>query len=78
MIVKVIYRDGAFVLEETCGLPRNAEVQLIVQGPVVLPPLVLDPAEKKRILVAMAERMRNNPLPLHAPRFTRDELHDRR
>jgi hypothetical protein len=42
-----------------------------------LPPKIEDPAERSRILRMVGQNMRNNPLPANAPRFTRDELHER-
>ncbi len=75
---KAVYRDGAFLVREPCALPQDAEVQLIVQGPFVIPPTVTDPAEIARVLATVTERMRANSLPTAAPRFTRDELHERR
>jgi predicted DNA-binding antitoxin AbrB/MazE fold protein len=76
---KAIYRDGAFVPQTPCDLPEGAEVELTISGPRVLPPQVTDPAERKRILEELVERMRANPIPADAPRrFTREELHERR
>jgi hypothetical protein len=51
---------------------------LIIEEPRVIPPAVTDPEERKRILKRMVERMRANPIPADAPRFTREELHERR
>jgi len=76
--LKAIYQRGAFIPQSPCNLPENAEVELIIENPHVLPPLVTDPEERKRILAEMVERMRANPIPANAPRFTREELHDRR
>ena len=76
--VKAVFRNGAFVVQEPCDLPQEAEVNLIVQGPLVVPPAVTDPEERARILAAMTQRMRQNPLPAGAPHFTREQLHERR
>jgi hypothetical protein len=76
--LKAVFRNGVFVLQEPCHLPQEAEVNLIVQGPLVVPPAVTDPEERARILAAMTQRMRQNPLPAGAPRFTREQLHERR
>ena len=32
--VKAVYRGGAFVPHEKCGLPESAEVDLLVGGPL--------------------------------------------
>ena len=49
----------------------------VVGGPHIIPPSITDPEERARRLAELVERMRNNPIPLNAPRFTRDELHER-
>ena len=77
--LRAIYQNGAFVPQSPCDLPENSEVDLVIERPHVLPPLVTDPEERKRILEQMVERMRSNPIPAGAPRhFTREELHERR
>jgi hypothetical protein len=75
---KAVYRGGAFVPKTQCDLPEDAEVDLLVQGPSLVPPAVADPAQRARILRQITDRMRQNPIPADAPRFTRDELHERR
>jgi len=75
--LKAVYRNGVFVPEKACQFPENSEVELIVQGPVVIPPSVADPQERARIRKRVVERMRQNSIPAEAPRFTREELHER-
>jgi hypothetical protein len=75
---KAVYRNGAFVPEKACDLPEESEVELFVQGPPVIPPEVTDPEEKQRILEELIESFERNPIPPGAPRFTREELHERR
>ena len=75
--IKAVFQDGAFVPEEPCDLPDGSQVELIVEGPLSLPPAEKDPEERKRILKAMIERMKQNPIPADAPRFSRDDLHER-
>lgn len=76
--LRAIYQGGAFIPQSPCDLPENSEVELIIEAPRVIPPSVTDPEERKRILARMVERMRANPIPANAPRFTREELHERR
>ncbi|HYJ87868.1 MAG TPA: antitoxin family protein [Pyrinomonadaceae bacterium] len=77
--LRAIYQNGAFVPQSPCDLPENSEVDLVIERPHVLPPLVTDPDERKRLLEQLVERMRSNPIPDDAPRhFTREELHERR
>jgi hypothetical protein len=76
--VRAIYRDGAFVVKQPCDLPQESEVDLIVQGPLTMPPIETDPDQRARVLRGVTQRMRNNPIPAEAPRYTRDELHERR
>jgi predicted DNA-binding antitoxin AbrB/MazE fold protein len=76
--LKAIYQNGAFIPQGPCDLPENSEVELIIESPRVLPPKVTDPEERKRILKELVQNMRDNPIPANAPRFTREELHERR
>jgi len=76
--VRAIYHKGTFVLQEPFDLPEGSQVELIVQGPLILPPEVTDPAERERLWQTLFERMDQNPIPAGAPRFTREELHERR
>jgi hypothetical protein len=75
--VRAVYRHGAFVPQEPCPLPEESEVDLIVQGRII-PPEISDPAERARILKLVTESMQNNPIPADAPRWTREQLHERR
>lgn len=76
--VRAIYQNGAFIPQVPCDLPENSEVELVIESPRALPPLVTDPEERKRIMEELIQNMRSNPLPENAPRFTREELHERR
>jgi predicted DNA-binding antitoxin AbrB/MazE fold protein len=76
--VRAIYQKGAFIPQEPCNLPENSEVELIIENPHIIPPAVTDPEERKRILSELVQNMRDNPIPANAPRFTREELHERR
>ena len=53
-------------------------VTLALDDGGVVPPLVSDPEERKRILKSVVDRMMQNPISPDAPKFTRDELHERR
>ena len=77
-MVKAIVRGGAFVPESGCHLPEGAEVHLTIEGPTVLPPEIIDSQERNRKLEEVIRRMQSNPIPDGAPKFTRDELHERR
>jgi len=77
-LMNAVYRNGTFIPDESCDLPENARVSLFVQGPFVTGPEVSDAVERAAILRQLTERMTGNPLPIESPRFTRDELHDRR
>jgi hypothetical protein len=76
--MKAVYRNGSFVPETTCDLPEESEVELTVQAPVVAPPEISDPEERARLLKEITARMRQNPIPANAPRYTREQLHERR
>lgn len=76
--LKAIYRDGAFIPQAPCDLSEGTEVELTIHEPRVIPPTVTDPEERKRIMAELIQNMRDNPIPADAPRFTREELHERR
>jgi hypothetical protein len=76
--VPVVFRNGVFVPTVPCELPENIEAQVIVTGPPILRATVTDPEEGARILRKVVERMQKNPLSADAPRFTREQLHERR
>jgi predicted DNA-binding antitoxin AbrB/MazE fold protein len=76
--IRAVFQNGAFIPEQDCGLPDGSEVELTIESTLTLRPAVKDPEEKKRILKAMIERMKQNPIPADAPSFSRDELHERR
>jgi predicted DNA-binding antitoxin AbrB/MazE fold protein len=76
--VKAVYRNGVFVPTTACNFPENTEVEVSVQGPTIIPPTVNDPAERARIRREVVELMKQNPIPADAPRFTREQLHERR
>jgi len=75
---KAIYRAGTLILQEPLDVPEESEVELIIQGPLVLAPKVTDLVERARILQIVTRRMQQNPIPAGAPRLTRKVLHARR
>ena len=76
--LKAIYRAGAFVPQMPCDLPEGAEVELTIHEANTLAPKVTDPEERQRIMGELIQNMLDNPIPANAPRFTREELHERR
>ena len=77
--LKAVYSHGSFVPERLLDLPEGTRVTLTLQREaLVVPPLVTDPEERRRVLKELVEDMAANPAPPNAPRFTRDALHERR
>lgn len=76
--LKAVYHGGAFVPQAPCDVPEDSEVELIIQGPFLLPAEVMEPDERKHILKTVVKRMQRNPIPAGTPRLTRDVLHERR
>jgi predicted DNA-binding antitoxin AbrB/MazE fold protein len=78
VLVKATFEHGAFVPEGPCDLPEGTRVLLAIQQEMLVqPPEVTTPEERARILENVVERMKRNPLPSNAPRFSRDEMHER-
>jgi predicted DNA-binding antitoxin AbrB/MazE fold protein len=79
--IKAIYKDGAFVPltnGEKLNVRENAEVELTISNPYVVPPTANTEEERERALQELLESWRQHPLHGDAPRLTRDELHERR
>ena len=72
------YRGGVFYPDEPCDLPEGVKVEVVELPSGVRPPLVADPVERRRIAAELVKRMTGTSVHLSAPRFTRDQLHERR
>ncbi len=75
--LKAIYRNGTFVLQTPIDLAEETEVELVVQASQLIAPPITDIATKQKRLKALVARIQQNPIPLDAPRFTRETLHER-
>jgi len=76
--LKAVYRNGTFILETACNLPEGSEVELLIQSNSVVSPPISDVESKQHFLKSLISRMQLNPIPLNAPHFTREMLHERR
>ena len=77
-VIKAVYHNGAFIPQEPCDLPEGAEVEVIVKSSRLLPPEEPDPEKRRQIMKELLEDMRQHPFPENTPRFTREEMHERR
>ncbi|HEX5470376.1 MAG TPA: antitoxin family protein [Lacipirellulaceae bacterium] len=78
-MLPAVYRNGAFVPVVPCDLPEETKVRVIIDDTGrITPALEKDPHERARIRKELVARMQHNPIPANSPRFTRDELHERR
>ena len=78
--LKAIYKDGAFVPisnGDKLNVSENAEVEITVHDPYVLPTATSD-EERERALRELFASWDAHPLRADAPRLTRDEMHERR
>jgi len=76
---RAVFHNGSFIPVTPCGLPDETQVLLTVHSSeLVVPPQVTDPAERAGILRGIVERMRQNPLPATAAKFSRDQALERR
>ena len=76
--LRAVYRNGVFVPTTACDLPEETEVDISLHRPTVIEPEITDPLEMERYMKEVVARMQENPVPLNAPRFTREEMHERR
>ncbi len=79
--LKAIHRDGTFVPltnGEKLNVPENAEVELTVHNPYILPATATSDEDRERAVRELIESWEKHPLRADAPRLTRDEMHERR
>ena len=79
--LKAIYKNGAFVPVtngEKLNVRENAEVEITVHDPYILPPKATSDEERERALRELFAIWDAYPLRADAPRLTRDEMHERR
>lgn len=74
--VLATYRNGTFELETPCDLPEETQVELTVHTPFESHSIVTDPKERRLVKARLIERMKNNPIPVDAPKFDRESLYD--
>ncbi len=78
---RAIYKNGAFVpvaSADKLNVPENAEVELTVHDPRVLPATAKNDDERERAWSELLASWDAYPLRADAPRLTRDQLHERR
>jgi hypothetical protein len=79
--LKAIYRNGTFVPltnGEKLDVPENAEVELTVHNPYLVPAKATTAEERERALRELIASWDAHPLRPDAPHLTRDEMHERR
>lgn len=76
--IRAIFQDGKFIPREPCLLPESSEVDILVESPHAISPVIIDRDQRAQALAELVARMQANPLPPNSPRFTREELHERR
>ncbi len=81
--VHAVFTNGAFVPNERCDLPEGTEVELAFTSGQEAPGGIHDSPrisreERRAAIERVIQRMKQTPLSDDAPRFTREELHDRR
>ncbi|MGE0127083.1 MAG: antitoxin family protein [Blastocatellales bacterium] len=76
--LRATYSDGVFIPlegESLPELPEAAEVEITVRA---VEPAVVNEADRAVLLREIAESMKANTFTGDPPRFTREELHERR
>ncbi|MCX7047185.1 MAG: antitoxin family protein [Candidatus Sumerlaeota bacterium] len=74
--LKAVYHEGKLFPSHSLDIPDGEEVEITVDEPRLIPPSIASIEERRRMLHSIVERMRANPIPLNAPHFTRDQLHE--
>lgn len=80
--LRVTYTDGKFIPVPDSlplGLRENEEVEITIeQSSDLIPLTIADPKERARVQKEIAQEMMRNSFTGDPPRFTREELHERR
>lgn len=79
-VIKTTYRNGVFVPHTPVDLPDGMEIEIVMENKEEVSTLkqAMGEEEKERLLRKLVENMQSNPIPMDAPRFTREELYERR
>jgi predicted DNA-binding antitoxin AbrB/MazE fold protein len=75
--IRAVYRNGAFIPEENVDFAEDTHVEITVES-AAEPRAELSEEERQRLTLELLRSMQANPLPPDAPRFTREQLHERR
>ena len=67
-----------FLNGEKLDVRENAEVELTVHNPYIVPAKATTDEERERALRELFASWEAHPLRADAPRLTRDEMHERR
>ncbi len=81
MTLRATYTDGVFVPlagESLPDLPEAAEVEITVRELETASEIAAGELERAALLREIAENMKTNIFTGDPPRFTREELHERR
>lgn len=73
-----VYHDGAFFPENPCSLPEGTRVTLQVEVPELTASRSADAEARREKMQTLLARMMANPIPANSPKFSREELHERR
>jgi len=78
-LLNAVFENGTFRPESPVELAEGTRVRIAVERVESAPQHpALSIEERRRIRQRVVERMMRNPVPSGSPRFTRDELHERR
>jgi len=78
-LLKAVYEHGSLVPEVPLDLPEGTEVIVTVHqtGAGLEPPRVGSPEERKRLMQEFVSHVIATPFSGPAPRFSRDDMHER-
>ena len=79
--LRAVYKNGAFVPVangEKLNVPENAEVELTVHNPYIVPATAKTDEVRERAWRELLASWDAFPLRADAPRLTREEMHERR
>lgn len=76
--IPAIYHDGVFIPEIAVAIANESAVEVLIEDSCLIGSVSLTDADRAKLRKAAVETMKQRRLTPDAPRFSRDELHDRR
>ena len=75
--IPAVYRDGVFVPDAELELANDTPAEILIEDAALKGVKTLNSEQRAQLRLEAVATMRQQRLSREAPRFTREELHDR-